>query len=181
MSRGTAGAKAIRVLEYENRSCGVCGTKMGYEQRHREFCSHKCANTAMHRRRGGLACNKACGVCNHVFMAKSAEVYCSTECRIAARTRAFVARSENVRDYTRRMLGHHYRKHITIEYILNMYEAQGGRCAITGDVMTFPSLKGVVNTNMSLDKIDPKGGYMDGNMQLVTTAANFMEARDDHG
>ncbi len=61
------------------------------------------------------------------------------------------------------------------DFIIDLYNRQGGKCAITGIEMTGvknPSIKHRNPTNMSIDKIDPKLGYIKGNIQLTCLWAN---------
>lgn len=59
---------------------------------------------------------------------------------------------------------------IEVEYLEDLWEAQNGRCAITGVRMTtrFGSLFAA-----SPDRIDSSRGYVKGNVQLVSKAANL--------
>lgn len=54
---------------------------------------------------------------------------------------------------------------ITIEYLSNLYLLQNKKCALTGDDLL--SLD-----NASLDRIDSSKGYIEGNVQWVTSQAN---------
>lgn len=54
---------------------------------------------------------------------------------------------------------------LTIEYLWKLYVAQDRKCAITGDEL--PSIQ-----KASLDRIDSKIGYIEGNVQWVTSQAN---------
>lgn len=50
---------------------------------------------------------------------------------------------------------------------------QGGKCALSGVELTCILQKGVVSkTNASIDRIDPKGEYVLGNIQLVCSVIN---------
>lgn len=60
-------------------------------------------------------------------------------------------------------------------YLVDMYESQSGRCAITGNQLTMECGKGRIPSNVSIDRIDPKLGYTEGNVQLVTYLANTMK------
>ena len=59
---------------------------------------------------------------------------------------------------------------IEVEYLEALWETQGGRCALTGVQMTtkFGSLFAA-----SPDRIDSSRGYVKGNVQLVSKAANL--------
>ena len=54
---------------------------------------------------------------------------------------------------------------VSIEYLWSLYLSQGKRCAITGDEL--PDIK-----KASLDRTDSKIGYVEGNVQWVTSQAN---------
>ena len=64
---------------------------------------------------------------------------------------------------------------ITIDDVMAMYEAQEGKCAITGVLMTH----GIDETlsNASIDRIDPDGNYDIDNIRLVCTVVNVMRMR----
>lgn len=63
-----------------------------------------------------------------------------------------------------------YRNDIGLDYLLELWKKQDGRCAISGKELScnFNDLFGV-----SIDRIDPNVGYMEGNVQLVCQAINF--------
>lgn len=66
-------------------------------------------------------------------------------------------------------------KKIGIDNILNLYKKQNGKCAITGIEMTFEKnndIKYRSPTNISVDKINPKLGYVLDNIQLTCLWAN---------
>jgi len=61
------------------------------------------------------------------------------------------------------------------ENIINLYKKQGGCCAISGIKMSGvknPSIKHRNPTNISIDKIDPKKGYILDNIQLTCLWTN---------
>ena len=64
---------------------------------------------------------------------------------------------------------------ITPEYLRGMYDAQDGKCAITGIEMTH--VRGVddLSRNISIDRIDSSKGYVHGNVQLVCKIVNLMK------
>lgn len=63
----------------------------------------------------------------------------------------------------------------TLDEVMALYEAQGGRCAVTGIAMTHQSDS--PQTNISMDQITPGGGYTKDNVRLVCAAVNFMKHR----
>lgn len=70
---------------------------------------------------------------------------------------------------------------IDLVYLLQVYEQQNGRCAITGVEMTYSAGKGRVATNISIDRIDSSLGYSRGNVQLVCDIANRMKQDLSYG
>lgn len=66
---------------------------------------------------------------------------------------------------------------VTREYVLSLWETQQGRCAITGVELTYDSAdKDKKNSNMSIDRIDPVVGYVEGNVQLAAYRVNSMKS-----
>jgi hypothetical protein len=66
-------------------------------------------------------------------------------------------------------------KPITVDEALAIYETQQGRCALTGETMTWGGGHGsghVCPTNISLDRIVAGGPYVAPNVQLVCSAVN---------
>ncbi len=57
-----------------------------------------------------------------------------------------------------------------------LWNAQSGKCALTGWDMTMELGRGPVPTNCSLDRIDSNRGYEVGNVQLVCRAANVAKS-----
>jgi len=65
---------------------------------------------------------------------------------------------------------------VTVDVLVDLWDRQGGRCAVTGRPMTY--LKGNrtgLSTNVSLDRIDNSLGYDLGNIRLVCKAVNYMK------
>lgn len=70
-----------------------------------------------------------------------------------------------------------YKVEIDIEYMLQLLEEQGGKCAITGMTMTIDPDDSYAN--MSIDRIDSNGDYSPGNVRLICSAVNMMRGRMD--
>jgi hypothetical protein len=65
---------------------------------------------------------------------------------------------------------------LTLEYIMEIWDRQDGKCALSGEVMThIMGTGGRVNTNISIDRIDSSKGYEVGNIQLVCAIVNIMK------
>ena len=65
---------------------------------------------------------------------------------------------------------------VSLDALELLWQAQQGRCALTGWPMTMELASGVVPTNCSLDRIDSDKGYVVGNVQLVCRAANVAKS-----
>ena len=63
-----------------------------------------------------------------------------------------------------------YKLDISLEYLMELWSKQDGKCAITGKQMEH-----IKNSlfSASVDRIDPKFGYLIGNAQLVCQGINF--------
>lgn len=59
---------------------------------------------------------------------------------------------------------------ISVLDLLKLWDSQNGKCAISGYPMTYP--KSTLFT-LSVDRIDPNGGYTTDNVQLVCQGINF--------
>lgn len=60
---------------------------------------------------------------------------------------------------------------LTHEQLLNLYNKQNGKCALTGEVLTFSTKNSL--GNVSLDRITSSLGYCETNVQLVTKKINM--------
>jgi hypothetical protein len=63
---------------------------------------------------------------------------------------------------------------VTIEYLWSLYEAQKGRCVLTGMPIPF-SLRTRNKNDASVDRINSKLGYIEGNVQWVHKDINKMK------
>jgi hypothetical protein len=61
---------------------------------------------------------------------------------------------------------------ITTAELVDLWERQKGKCALTDWKMTMRRRTGIVRTNASIDRIDSSKGYTLDNIQLVCVAAN---------
>lgn len=64
---------------------------------------------------------------------------------------------------------------ITIDELMEVYEAQAGRCAVTGVLLTHEYE--TPYTNVSIDRIDCNGPYEVGNVRLICNVVNIMRGR----
>jgi hypothetical protein len=63
-----------------------------------------------------------------------------------------------------------------IDSLLAIWQAQDGKCALSGWNMTMQLGRGIVPTNCSVDRISPDGGYEEDNVQLVCRAVNVAKS-----
>lgn len=70
-----------------------------------------------------------------------------------------------------------YEYTITIQDLLDIFETQNGKCAMTGIEMTHLKGNGHIETNISIDRINNDIGYIPGNIQLVCYSANMMRRK----
>ena len=103
--------------------------------------------------------------------------HCEWRASYKRRSAGTIAQSLRLRIRSQRTFD---RKHgvefdITIDDLMQLYERQHGRCAITGlsMVASFKDLKAI-----SIDRIDNERGHVKGNVQLVCQWVNL--ARKDH-
>lgn len=64
---------------------------------------------------------------------------------------------------------------LTPEDLYEIWDEQEGRCALTGILLTYDRINGGSDTNVSIDRIKPKGKYVKKNIQLVTKKVNLLK------
>lgn len=87
--------------------------------------------------------------------------------------RLLVERLAGAKDRSKR---HSLEVDITLDDLFGLWESQQGKCALSGVPMTYAMFEGRVPTNISLDRANPKLGYVKGNVQLVCMAVNQMKS-----
>lgn len=68
---------------------------------------------------------------------------------------------------------------LTLEYLEELWNKQNGFCAISGIPMTLNVDKGRNPYNVSVDQINPSGGYTKDNIQLVCMCVNQLKSDFD--
>lgn len=72
---------------------------------------------------------------------------------------------------------------IDLDYLMKLYEQQGGKCALSGWEMEFVrggNFKGNKNPKgCTIDRIDNSKGYIAGNVQLACCMPNYLKADMD--
>lgn len=65
---------------------------------------------------------------------------------------------------------------LTVDYLVSLYERQDGYCYYSGEKMVFGWVDGKVHHNsLSLDKLDPAKGYVQGNVVWCSYLVNTMK------
>jgi hypothetical protein len=88
-------------------------------------------------------------------------------------------RTKSVRDYLGYLRGKAIRRGgvcVTLDELVEIWDAQRGRCALTDWEMTMKLGSGVIPTNCSIDRIDSSRGYEIDNVQLVCRAVNIAKS-----
>jgi hypothetical protein len=65
---------------------------------------------------------------------------------------------------------------LTLDQLYDLYLRQDKICALTGIKLTHKRGIGIVYTNLSVDRINPKKGYTISNIQLVCRVINLMKS-----
>lgn len=65
---------------------------------------------------------------------------------------------------------------IDLDYLKELWDIQNGKCAISGIDMTYTLDEGRVFSNVSVDKINSKDGYIKGNVQLMCMSVNQLKS-----
>ena len=113
--------------------------------------------------------SRKCIHCNKAFEPKSPHhLFCSK-----AHCNAYNA-GKDWSSFLKKLLNNNSkeRKQLTVLYLLKLLDKQNGRCAISGVELTKITGKGVVPTNVSIDRIRPGKPYVVGNIRLVCTFVN---------
>lgn len=164
------------------KTCIVCGNQLklnnNRDLERKKYCSHQC------RGKGGWAkrdLRKAeCSVCGKHFKTKFyTQTMCSKKCSDSRQiARSYKMLNNNPEKYFQHALYKKGREALSVDFMLELLEKQDGRCAISGQKLTFtkvPSL-GRVHTNASIDQIVAGGGYTEDNVQLVCDTVNRMKS-----
>ena len=62
---------------------------------------------------------------------------------------------------------------LTLDYLVELWVRQGGSCAVSGLRFQYSRSKWIRNADaLSLDRIEPKAGYVDGNVRFALDAVN---------
>ena len=61
---------------------------------------------------------------------------------------------------------------LDVDFLVELYNKQNGKCAISGIPMTHIAGQGIIPTNISMDRIDNSVGYKKDNVQLTCRFIN---------
>lgn len=86
-------------------------------------------------------------------------------------------RAMSPRNYLSQLRSYYNRREtLSLDFLEDLYNKQNGKCAISGEILTFTQGTGRCPTNISIDRIDSKIGYDPYNIQLVCHKVNIMKA-----
>ena len=119
---------------------------------------------------------RKCEGCGIDYIAtQKVQRFCTKGCQAKIGARRSLAKHNNLESHLKRLLIRKERKHLTLDFLLKVYESQNGLCALTGVPMTWETLSGKVATNISIDRVDSTIGYEEQNIQLVCRIVNIMK------
>ena len=125
-----------------------------------------------------------CAVCHTKFIPISKRHYtCSKKCSNINHTRTrYTRESNNWYLYFKNIISkkEDRKANLTPEILIELLNKQKHKCALSGVKMTCIRIHGLkIKTNASIDRIDPKGEYNIGNIQIVCSVLNkFREDTD---
>lgn len=134
-----------------------------------------------------LTCTtKLCKNCDAEFQfstSRKTQVFCSHDCGVKYRTKhvykykyTVVHRGRTPESFLKALrVKKSDRRDLDISFLVGLYNKQKGLCAVSGVPMTYICGKGVVDTNISIDRIDSNVGYEEDNIQLVCRRVNMMK------
>lgn len=170
--------RILKIQEIKN--CTICNKIFKSKDKYCIYC-YNCKKNKKNRKTIRVS---NCLFCNKKFEHnKSNTKYCSVNCRNNLRYKNYKNILINRRQSLENTLKYIYigaksrskklnrEFNITLEYLLKMLVEQNYKCAMTGIVLE-GSKGGKEPFVISIDRIDNSKGYIEGNVQLVTTIFN---------
>lgn len=115
---------------------------------------------------------KECLFCKTSFKTTfSTKKYCCNEHLLADRKNKV---ADTLEKYISYILLHKRRNCLSVEDVLDLYEQQEGRCALSNVEMTYICGQGRIPTNIGIDRIETGGPYIKENIRLVCNYVNTM-------
>ena len=127
--------------------------------------------------------NLNCFWCEKELHGQANQKYCSKECGVSYRTKfvyrykyTYSHRNKSPENFLKTLLTKKKRSDsLTVDVLLDLCEEQNWLCALSGEKLTFIAGQGKVNTNASIDQIEPGKGYTKNNIQIVCRILNTMK------
>lgn len=125
-----------------------------------------------------------CLACSRPLDSKKKVKYCCKQCGVIWRNRHVysnkyhaISRSKTPRRFLASILSKKrlQRQNLTIDFLVELWNKQRGRCAISGTPMTHQAGHGRIDTNVSLDRVEAGKPYTEENVQLVCHKINIMK------
>lgn len=150
-----------------------------------KFCSRTCQNTynaRLRRKRiSKTSYSDKCLKCNCKIQPPRRK-YCSKKCKgqylhkLSGYKYLKKYRSSCPKKFMRGLLTRADRRDtLDIDFLHSLYLKQNGKCAISGETLTYITENGKCPTNISIDRIDSSVGYEKENIQLVCAVVNTMK------
>lgn len=79
-----------------------------------------------------------------------------------------------LKEYKRNAVKRKLEWNLSIEDVIEVYEKQDKKCALTGTKLTFGRIRYRIETNASIDRIDNSKGYSKDNIQIVLKSVNII-------
>ena len=119
-----------------------------------------------------------CGFCNRAFERENRSLkevnFCTSVCANRHRVKNFNPLNYNINIAKKNAKIKNLEFDLKPKKVLEMYNNQEGKCALTGVLMVFVSKEIKQLRQVSIDRIDMKKGYTLENIQLVTLGANYL-------
>ena len=124
--------------------------------------------------------------CDTELFGRASQKFCNNQtCGVAWRAKnvyrykyTYSYRNKSIENFLKTLLSKKIknRQILKIEDLTSLWESQKGICAISGLPMTGIAGQGVVDTNVSIDRIDSSKEYSLDNIQLVCRMVNHMKS-----